>query len=183
MKPFRFFWTTHKWVGVCAALLVLNTAVTGILLLVKKSVPWVQPPEVAGAAPGELTVSFDQVLATLRSVPEAEVRTWQDVDRMDVRPGKGMLKVRCRNGWEVQVDGATGAALYSALRRSDLIEQIHDGSFYGAVVHDWVMPAFAVGLLFLTGSGLYLWLEPKLRRRRTPRRVAAAAAAELRKSA
>jgi uncharacterized iron-regulated membrane protein len=181
VKPFRFFWTTHKWVGICAALLVLNTAITGIMLLVKKSVPWIQPPEVAGAAPGQLTVSFEQVLETLRSVPEAEVDSWQDVDRMDVRPNKGMLKVRSRNGWEVQIDTASGAALHSALRRSDLIEQIHDGSFYGAAVHDWIMPTFALGLLFLTGSGLYLWLEPKLRRRRAPRRTAAPVA--LRKSA
>jgi uncharacterized iron-regulated membrane protein len=181
MKPFKLFWTTHKWVGICASLLVLNTAVTGIMLLVKKSVPWIQPPEVAGTAPNEMAVSFDQILETLRSVPEAQVDSWQDVDRMDVRPGKGMLKVRCRNGWEVQVDSATGAALHSALRRSDLIEQIHDGSFYGAVVHDWIMPTFALGLLFLTGSGLFLWLEPKFRRRRAPRR--ALARAPLRKSA
>ena len=25
MKLFRLFWTTHKWVGICASLLVVNT--------------------------------------------------------------------------------------------------------------------------------------------------------------
>ncbi len=35
------------------------------------------------------------------------VRSWDDVNRMDVRPGRGMVKVWLHNGYEVQVDLGT----------------------------------------------------------------------------
>ena len=41
----------------------------------------------------------------------------QDIDRLDVRPGKGMLKVRCKNSWEVQIDANSGKVLQVAYRR------------------------------------------------------------------
>jgi uncharacterized iron-regulated membrane protein len=68
-----------------------------------------------------------------------------------------------------QVDLGTGRVLQTAYRRSDLIESIHDGSFFGG---DWVklglfLPAGIV-LLLLWLSGLWLWWLPfgaKRRRR------------------
>jgi uncharacterized iron-regulated membrane protein len=169
LSAFKFFFTTHKWVGIGAAIIILNTSVTGFMLLIKKNVAWIQPPENKGVEPGALSATFDQVLATLRSVPQADVASWEDVDRLDVRPSKGMLKVRCNNGWEVQIDTGTGEALQTAVRRSDLIESIHDGSFYGAALHDWIMPVYAIALIYLAGSGLFMWIEPGIRRRRRRR--------------
>lgn len=75
------------------------------------------------------TLSFAEVLEIAKSAPEAEILSWDDIDRLDVRPDKGMLKVRSKNRWEVQVDTATGEILQVAFRRSDLIESLHDGSF------------------------------------------------------
>lgn len=175
MSSFKFFWTTHKWVGIIIAVILANIAVTGFLLLFKKRSNWIQPPAQEGVAPGELSVSFDSLLEALRSVEEAEVETWEDVDRLDVRPDKGMAKVRCLNGWEVQVDTATGEVLQVMYRRSDLIEQIHDGSFYADWAHGWLWPATSVCILFLVFSGFWLWLEPKYRKAKRRRRKAQAA--------
>ncbi len=164
---FKFFWTTHKWVGIIAAVVFLNIGVTGFLLLIKKQVPWIQPPEQKGSATYELTADFDAILESIRVVPEAGIQSWKDVDRLDVRPKKGILKVvPLNNRWEIQVDLRTAQVLQVEYRRSDLIEQLHDGSFYGSWVHGWVMPAIAFCLLYLVFSGLYLWIEPALRRRK-----------------
>ena len=103
-------------------------------------------------------------------------RSWDDVNRLDVRPGRGMVKVWLNNGWEVQVDLGTGRVLQTAYRRSDLIESIHDGSFFAG---DWTklglfLPAGLV-LLLLWLSGLWMWWVPFVaKRRRAAVRSAAA---------
>jgi hypothetical protein len=58
------------------------------------------------------------------------------------------------------VDLGTGRVLQHAYRRSDLIESIHDGSFFGG---NWTklglfLPA-GLMLLFLWISGLFLFLD------------------------
>ncbi|MGB1814936.1 MAG: hypothetical protein ACPHJ3_06230, partial [Rubripirellula sp.] len=106
------------------------------------------------------------VLEIAKSAPQAEIRSWDDIDRLDVRPDKGMLKVRARNRWEVQVDTATGEILQVAFRRSDLIESLHDGSFFSNGVKLGIFLPTAVVLVVLWGTGVYLFFLPKLARRK-----------------
>ena len=88
---------THRKLHRVGAILVLLPALvlfsTGVLLQLKKEVAWIQPPTQEGSAPG-LEVTWDEILEALRSVESAGVTSWDDVDRLDVRPGKGMVKVR-----------------------------------------------------------------------------------------
>jgi len=71
-----------------------------------------------------------------------------------------MLKVRCVNSWEVQLDSKTGEVLQVAYRRSDLIEQIHDGSFFHERAKLWFFLPSALVLAVLWGTGLYLFVLP-----------------------
>lgn len=64
-------------------------------------------------------------------------------------------------------------------RPSDLLEDIHDGSFFGGWVHDWVMPIVPMTLLFLVFSGIWLWIEPIVRKRRRRARQALAKPSDL----
>ena len=105
-------------------------------------------------------LELDQILAVARTVPEAQIRTWADVDRLDVRPGKGMLKVRAENSWEIQIDANTGAVLYAAYRRSDFIESIHDGSFFGDYAKLWVFLPSALVVIGLWITGMVLFFHP-----------------------
>lgn len=156
----------HRIGALISALPVVVVVVTGLVLQLKKQVDWVQPPTRRGATTG-LAVDWDTILASARSVPEAGIESWDDVDRLDVRPGKGMLKVRGKSRWEVQLDAASGEVLQVAYRRSDLIESIHDGSFFGGDAGKlWVFLPSGVVLLGLWISGVYLWLLPHLARRR-----------------
>ena len=119
----------HRWATLVVTLPMLIVLVTGILLQWKKQSAWIQPPTQRGSA-AIPTIGFDEILSAARTVEEARIESWDDIDRLDVRPGKGVVKVRSNARWEIQIDAETGAVLQSAYRRSDLIESMHDGSFF-----------------------------------------------------
>lgn len=174
--PKRLNWwsrTLHRWGALACAVPLLIVIASGLLLQVKKQVPWVQPPtargETANADPAQ---TWSDILAVARSVPEAEIEGWADVDRLDVRPDRGLVKVRCRNRWELQIDLETGAVLASTKRRSDLIESLHDGSFFGDPVKLGVFLPSGLLLLVLWFTGAWLWYLPIRNRRINRRRFA-----------
>lgn len=139
------------------AIPALVLLVSGVLLQAKKHWAWVQPVEYRGTGTVP-ALSFEQLLQSVRADPGLGVSTWQDVNRVDVRPGRGVAKVWLHTGYEVQVDLGTGRILHTAYRRSDLIESIHDGSFFGG---DWtklgVFLPTGVTLLLLWGTGVWMW--------------------------
>lgn len=98
-----------------------------------------------------------------------EVRSWADVNRIDIRPSKGMLKVWAKSNWEAQIDISTAEVLQVAYRRSDMIESIHDGSWLHEGVKLWIFLPAGLTLLLLWMTGMYLFVMPylvKCRRRR-----------------
>lgn len=91
------------------------------------------------------------------------------IDRIDVRPDKGMVKFVFAEGyWGVQIDAATGNLLHVERRRSDFIESVHDGSIVDylvgtsdgqiKLVYTTIM---SLALLGFTITGFRLWLGPK----------------------
>lgn len=155
----------HRWGAVIAALPLLVILASGVVLQLKRESAWIQPPTQQGTGT-ELLLPWDQVLEVTKGVPEARVESWADIDRLDVRPSKGMLKVRCKNRWEVQIDTSSGKVLSSTLRRSDWIESIHDGSWFHDSFKLWVFLPTGLILCGLWVTGVYLWLLPHLVRRR-----------------
>jgi hypothetical protein len=167
-NPRSFFRKTHRWGALVVALPFVAVIGTGLLLQLKKELPWVQPPTKRGAAKYP-SATFDAILAAAKSVPEADVQGWDDIDRLDVRPDRGIVKVQCKNHWEIQVDTATGNVLQVAYRRSDVIEAIHDGSWLHDNVKYWIFLPAGVVVLGLWLTGMYLFVLPywvKWRRRR-----------------
>lgn len=155
----------HYWLSVVIALPLVLVIASGVLLQLKKQLPWVQPPEQKGS--GKVpTIGFDQLLEACRRVPGAGVETWSDVNRVDVRPSKGMMKVWAKSNVEIQVDAATGTVLQAAERRSDFIESLHDGSYFGETAKSWVFLPVGLILLILWASGLFLFVHPFLVRAR-----------------
>jgi uncharacterized iron-regulated membrane protein len=100
------------------------------------------------------------------------VSTWDDIERLDVQPGRGLVKLQCANRWELQLDLQNGSILSSQYRRSDLIESLHDGSFFSDPVKLWVFLPSGVILLGLWFTGAWLWWLPhqsRLRKRKKSR--------------
>ena len=92
-----------------------------------------------------------------------------ELDRIDIRPDKGMVKFVFAEGyWGVQLDCTTGELLHIERRRSDLIEKIHDGSIldslfktnYGQLKLIYTSITGSALLVF-TITGFWLWLGPK----------------------
>lgn len=154
----------HRWGAIASALPLLIVLCTGVLLLLKKQVEWIQPGT-ADAPAGPPIVSFEQILAAVRSVPGVEVADWGDIARLDMRIRDGLVKVQCNSGWELQVCATSGEVLKHAVRRSDLIESIHDGSFFHPAAKLGVFLPSALILLSLWATGMWLWAMPYLRRR------------------
>lgn len=158
----------HRVGALVSALPLLVVLLSGVLLQLKKEWTWVQPPTRRGAE-ARLAASWDDVLASVRAVPEAAVESYADIERIDVQPRRGLLKVQCRSGFEVQLDAVSAAVLQVAYRRSDLIEAIHDGSWFHERAKLWVFLPAALVLCALWATGVHLWLVPHLVRRRRRR--------------
>lgn len=150
---------SHRWAAIIAAAPFLVVIITGLLLQLKKQSQWVQPATLRGQGQ-EPRLSLPQLLEIARGVPEAQVRDWRDIDRIDIQPGRGLAKVLAPGRLELQIDLQTGAVLQVAHRRSDLIESLHDGSWFHEHAKLWVFLPSAVLVLALWLSGLYLFVLP-----------------------
>ena len=89
------------------------------------------------------------------------------IDRIDVRPGKGVAKVTFKNHYTaIQVDLTTGLPLHMETRRADFIEHLHDGSLFDDLAGTGFMKLLygsltGLMLIFLSVSGFFLWYNPK----------------------
>ncbi|MFK7788212.1 MAG: PepSY domain-containing protein [Phycisphaeraceae bacterium] len=162
----------HRWATVVVAGPILVMILTGMMLQWKKQFAWMQPPTQRGVATAPL-LGFGEILSSAVAVEEAGIDSWGDIDRLDVRPDKGIVKVRARSGWEVQIDTSTGDVLQTAYRRSDLIESLHDGSYFHSATTLWVFFPAAVALLLMWGTGIYMFLLPYIARRKRRARARA----------
>ncbi len=161
----QWFRRLHRWATPFIAVTFLIVLTTGILLQLKKNLPWVQPPtaEASGTIPG---VTFAELLATVRAEPRMQVESWADVNRVDFRPKDGVVKIDALSRWEMQIDVTNGRVLSVAYRRSDLIESIHDGSWFHSSAKLWIFLPSAVILLLLWVTGIVLFIQPWLRKAR-----------------
>lgn len=152
----------HRWVGLSIAILIVISSITGLLLAWKKQAAWLQPTEHNGvstnveswANPSLIAAAANKALSDSLKLQAGEL---PQIDRLDFRPKRGIVKVIYKGDWEVQVD-ATTAQMYSVAKRNvDWIERLHDGS----IVADWFknlsMSILSIGLLFMTITGTWIW--------------------------
>jgi uncharacterized iron-regulated membrane protein len=155
----RWIRKLHRWGALITLIPLLLVIVTGLLLQIKKQVAWIQPVTLKGSG-DSVSLGWDRILEVSRSVKEASVADWSDISRLDIRPGSGMIKVICANHWELQIDAMSGAVLSSSYRRSDWIEQLHDGSFFSETAKLFVFLPNGIIMLGLWLTGVYLWWLP-----------------------
>ena len=137
---------------------------SGILLQLKKQSNWIQPnvETVSSSKP----IMLQSYLDAVSTIKEADISSWDDIERIDIRPSKGIAKIKSKNNWEIQIDIETSEVYAVNYRRSDIIESIHDGSFFSEVVkYGWFLPS-GILLLMLSLTGIYMFFIPILKRRR-----------------
>lgn len=95
------------------------------------------------------------------------------IDRIDVRPEKGIAKMLFLDGYDaLQIDLATGKILTEEIRRGDFIEHLHDGTYVDEML-GWDSGIFKLVYTTLTGlalvlfsvSGFWLWYGPRQMRK------------------
>lgn len=161
-KLSRWTFYLHLWLGILATGVILLVSLTGILLNHKR--PLGLMPDVDHKPSG----SFESALPLAELARRAEAAVGPaaaaGIDRMDVRPGDGLVKVRFddRTVLEVDVDLNTGQILHVGERNDVFLEKLHSGEIFG---DGWVLlsDASAVMLILLLLTGYWLWLFPRAR--------------------
>ena len=163
----------HYWGSIIITIPLLLVIGSGILLLLKKDADWIQPQTIEGSSNDIPSISFLQLVKSAANVKEARISAWEDIKRIDIQPGKGMAKVISNNNYEIQVDTYTGQVLQVAYRRSDIIESLHDGTYFHDSVKYLVGLPSGIILFVLLISGVILFIQPYLIKAKRKRKMAA----------
>ncbi len=149
----------------------LVIGITSILLAWKKKAELLPPTLKTKVESKETWISTDKII----SIAQVEMDSLGEsnlVDRIDIRPEKGIAKVTFQTHFtEVQIDGFSGEVLSISTRHSDWIEKVHDGSivdyYFGQseLAKLTYSSATAFGLIVMSLSGFYLWYFPKVIRK------------------
>jgi len=158
----------HLWTGVLFTFSLIAISITGILLNHKRALGLMPAVEhkPSGTLGGALTLSQLAEIGLL-AVPNREDASMTGdmsrIDRMDVRPRNGYVKVRLRDSasTEVTVDLSDGRVLHVGPRGDVFLERLHSGEVFGG---RWVLlsDAAALALVITLITGYWLWLAPRL---------------------
>jgi hypothetical protein len=132
----RIAFFVHLWLGVISTFALIAIAITGILLNHKRGLGLMPdiPHEPTGAFTS--TISLERLAsAALEAAPPASRPGWNPgdpvdialIDRMDVRPRSGLVKVRLRDkaSMELTVDINSGRVIHAGRRGDVFLEKLH----------------------------------------------------------
>ncbi|MDF0715907.1 PepSY domain-containing protein [Muricauda sp. 334s03] len=175
-KVLRIFRRVHRTTGALLFIFFFFVSVSGLILGWKKNSNGYILPKTQKGTTADLKkwLPVDSLhtiaCTTLRNEVSPELSL--EIDRIDMRKEKGSVKfVFVDSFYEVQLDGTTGDVLSIGQRRSDFLENIHDGSIiddflgtngYVKLVYSSIMGS---SLLMFTVTGFWLWYGPKRMRK------------------
>lgn len=169
----RTFRKIHRTAAILLFVFFMIMAVTGMLLGWKKhSGDMIMPKSYTGIKndiEGCLPVDSLRTIAFRILHDSVSPSLSTRLDRIDIRPEKGMVKFIFLNHYhEIQLDGHTGELLNIGFRASDLIENIHDASFLDRVLRTSngqikLVYTSIMGLALFTFvvTGFWLWYGPR----------------------
>lgn len=176
-KLLRIFRKIHRVTGATLFIFFFFIAITGLLLGWKKHSGGIILSKsykgISTDLKDWLPIDSLNTLANYYLLETISPELSTDIDRIDIRKDKGMVKfIYTEHLWGLQLDGATGKLLHVDRRYSDLIENIHDGSILDKYlgtsdnqVKVFYTTVMGVALLIFTITGFWLWYGPKRMRR------------------
>ncbi|HMO33501.1 MAG TPA: PepSY domain-containing protein [Lacibacter sp.] len=177
VKKTRWYRRLHRWIASALFLFFLVMGGTGLLLGWKKhSGGYLLAETQKGSSrlPSDWLPIDSLATKAIRALKTKEPGSTPVIDRMDVRPKQGIVKVIFEKGYQaVQLDAATGDVLLYETRRSDFIEHLHDGTILDkltGLTGGWLKLSYTtvlgLALLLLTVSGFWLWYNPRRLRKK-----------------
>jgi len=175
-KTLRIFRKVHRMTGASLFAFFFIVSITGLLLGWKKNTGgFLLAPTIEGSSTDlKEWLPMDSLHSIACRVLHDSVSAdlSLDLDRIDIRKEKGVVKfVFTEHYWGIQLDGATGKLLQIERRRSDFVENIHDGSILdnylgtNGIIKLIYTTVMGIALLIFTITGFWLWYGPKRMRR------------------
>ncbi len=162
----------HRTMGIFLFAVFFIISITGILLGWKKNSGGLilakTQTGISSNLKEWLPMDSIQTIAKTFIVDSVDNRLDNEIDRFDVRPEKGVIKITFTQHFTgLQIDATTGKVLMIEARNADLIENIHDGT----IVDKWlnlqsglfklIFTSIAgTSLLLFTITGFWLWYGP-----------------------
>ncbi|MFN4145501.1 MAG: PepSY domain-containing protein [Runella sp.] len=173
----RIYRKLHKWVAIPLLAFFLLIGITGLLLGWKKQTGLLPSTQKGKSTATSQWIPLDSIAQIAHQYALRQGQS-PDIDRIDIRPQKGVAKIVYLHHFaEIQIDCTTGQIVSEATRTSDIIEKIHDGSildFWVKTNNDPIKLIYTsligIGLTLLTISGFFLWYNPlKIRKQKAAR--------------
>lgn len=173
VRILRLFRKIHRSTGAMLFIFFFAVSITGLLLGWKKNSGGLILPKTSIGTSTNLSNwlpvdSLEKIAVnTLHDSVDASLSV--ELDRIDIRHNKGIVKfIFVDDYWEIQLDGATGNVLQILYRKSDLIEDLHDGSYLdyyfktkGEPIKLIYTSIMGIALFIFTVTGFWLWYGPK----------------------
>lgn len=172
-KRLRTFRKIHRTTGAILFIFFFVVSISGLLLGWKKhSGGMILPKSYKGISTDPQdwkSLAELHARATIIAREKISPDLSLELERIDVRPDKGMVKfVFVEDYWGLQLDLTTGKLLHIERRRSDFVENIHDGSVLDYIFGtdgEYLKLAYTsimgLSLLTFTITGFWLWFGPK----------------------
>ncbi len=172
-QTIRLFRKVHKILAIYLFIFFFIVSISGLLLGWKKHSGGIISPKSYIGSTTDLAkwLPIDSLnkLASNILHDSISVNLSTELDRIDIRKELGMVKfVYINHYWGIQLDGATGGLLNLEKRRSDFIENVHDGTIfdkylgtnktYIKLIYSTLM---GIALLVLNITGFWLWYGSK----------------------
>ena len=163
----------HKAAAAFLAVVFVIIAVTGIFLGWKKNSNGYIHPDSHPGISAEMSqwLPLDSLRSIALQVLHDSINPGlsTELERIDVRPEIGMVKFVFEHHYNgIQLDATTGKVLHLERRRSDLIEDIHDGSVLDKILGttgEWIKLCYTtvsgIALLVFTTTGTWIWLHSR----------------------
>lgn len=125
--------------------------VSGIILQLRNQFEWIQPTLVETKADKSPLIAPDVLIQKL-NLNEKEI------EQIIYKPSKNNASLRLKSGEEIQLNAQTGEVLKRAMRRTNLLIDIHQGSILGPIGQYGIYLLTALGMIILYITGVNLLL-------------------------
>lgn len=142
----------HRWIAILITIPLLITTITGVLLLLRQQLDWVQPSSLKQAHVVQWA-TMDSVLDSITHNKHTKIKSWKDISSVIYKPSKGTIQIRTKKKILIQLNGASAQVLSVKPRRTGWLIQLHEGSYWGKDIRRYIFLPAAIGLLFLLISG------------------------------
>ncbi|GHD75701.1 PepSY domain-containing protein [Vogesella fluminis] len=153
--------------SVFLGLVILVTTLSGLFITFKKDLEYLQPASRKGEK-GEISQFLppEQIANIVLALKLPEAKSLDDINRIELRPGKRMWKVRLEqtsefsSPRELQIDAINGKVLNDGLRGDQLWMDVHSFMVFGKVTSYTAMILAGITLFWLILTGYYLFFYP-----------------------